>query len=125
MDGGGAFPSHDSSVGPGELAGGANFRCALGGDGCDVEKKALKIIPQNSETLDRLAAIESSLEETEPAIQALRAASESGWVDYRSLDLDPRFDSIRKDKRFTQISEAMATRVASLRRQGQPLRQFQ
>ena len=86
------------------------------------EQEAVKIAPQNAEILYRLAAVEASLGEIEPAFAAVEAASENGWLDYRSLDLDPRFDSLRPDKRFTQISEAMATRVASLRRQGQPFR---
>jgi tetratricopeptide (TPR) repeat protein/TolB-like protein/tRNA A-37 threonylcarbamoyl transferase component Bud32 len=80
------------------------------------EKEALRKAPQNPEILYRMAAVESSLGETDSALTHLRAAGDNGWLDYRSLALDPRFDSLRQDIRYSNISEAMATRVASLRR---------
>jgi len=46
----------------------------------------------------------------------LRAAAIEGWIDFRSLELDPRFDRLRDDAAFKEISESMMTRVASLRR---------
>jgi len=80
------------------------------------EKEALRKAPQNPEILYRMAAIESSLGEIDSALTHLRAAGDNGWLDYRSLALDPRFDSLRQDIRYSEIPEAMATRVASLRR---------
>jgi tetratricopeptide (TPR) repeat protein/tRNA A-37 threonylcarbamoyl transferase component Bud32 len=80
------------------------------------EKEALRKAPQNPEILYRMAAIESSLGEIDSALTHLRAAGENGWLDYRSLALDPRFDSLRQDIRYPEIHEAMVTRVASLRR---------
>jgi TolB-like protein/tetratricopeptide (TPR) repeat protein/tRNA A-37 threonylcarbamoyl transferase component Bud32 len=77
---------------------------------------------QNPETLYRIAAIYSSLEEKESAFEYLYAAAASGWIDYRSLHLDPRFDAIAADPRFQQIIATLTTKVAELRRQiGQPI----
>jgi tetratricopeptide (TPR) repeat protein/tRNA A-37 threonylcarbamoyl transferase component Bud32 len=82
----------------------------------DREKEALRNAPQNPEILYRLAAIESGLGELDPALKYLRAAAANGWLDYRSLALDPRFDSLRQDVRYSAISGEMATHVASLQR---------
>jgi serine/threonine protein kinase/tetratricopeptide (TPR) repeat protein len=77
---------------------------------------------QNPETLYRIAAIYSSLEEKEPAFQYLSRAVATGWIDYRSLRLDPRFDAIAADPRFQQIIATLTNKVAELRRQiGQPI----
>ncbi|HEY1770566.1 MAG TPA: protein kinase [Chthoniobacterales bacterium] len=119
--GGGSFygaVDYESALGRIRLAAGDRTEAlALLHRRLEVEKQPT----QNSEMLYRLAAVESCLNEIAPALQYLRAAGDAGWVDYRSLALDPRFDSIRQDARFSRISEAMATRVASLRRRGQPL----
>lgn len=73
--------------------------------------------PQTPEALYRAAALHAALGETEPAIARLRDAAEAGWLDYRSLKLDPRFDSLRSDTRLAEIQEAMVARVSSLRQQ--------
>lgn len=118
--------------GGGSFYGAVSYQSALGrlltasGDGAsaratllsclDRERKALVTAPHHPEILYRAAAIESSLGEIDAALTHLRLAAASGWLDYRSLVLDPRFDSLRQDSRYSSISEAMATRVASLRR---------
>jgi tetratricopeptide (TPR) repeat protein len=69
----------------------------------------------------RLAAIESSLGKTDAAINHLQTAIKAGWIDARSLQLDPRFDGIAADPRFQQIITTLTHKVAELRRQiGQP-----
>ena len=80
-----------------------------------TEKATLARGPQDRRVLYSLAAIESSLGETEPAIGYLRRAYENGWVDYRSMELDPRFESIRGDARYHQIADSMTSRVTTLR----------
>ncbi|CAN5452793.1 serine/threonine-protein kinase [soil metagenome] len=80
-----------------------------------MERTALLTSPEHPETLYRLAAIESSLGEMESSVAHLKQAFAAGWLDYRSLRLDPRFDAVHDDPTFSAISEAMATRVASLR----------
>jgi len=81
-----------------------------------TEKAALRLAANHPKTLYCLAAIESSLGEVESSLTHLKSAFTNGWLDYRSLALDPRFDRVRQDTRYQQVSEAMATRVASLRR---------
>jgi hypothetical protein len=46
----------------------------------------------------------------------LRAAAAAGWLDYRSLQLDPRFDGIRNDSRYQKTFETMASRVLFLQK---------
>jgi tetratricopeptide (TPR) repeat protein/TolB-like protein/tRNA A-37 threonylcarbamoyl transferase component Bud32 len=71
----------------------------------------------NPDTQYRIAAIESSLGETDLAIKYLKAAVAAGWIDYRSLRLDPRFDAIAADPTFQQIIKTLTSKVAELRRQ--------
>jgi tetratricopeptide (TPR) repeat protein len=80
------------------------------------ELAGLAIAPRHPEILYRTAAIESSLGLQKPSLEHLRSAAVEGWIDFRSLDLDPRFDALRADPAFKQISESIATKVASLRR---------
>lgn len=82
----------------------------------DKETQALRSAQAHPETLYRVAAIESSLGKIDDAIIHLRAASLCGWLDYRSMNADPRFDLLREDNRYKELSEAMRTRVATLKR---------
>jgi len=76
----------------------------------------------NPDAQYRIAAIKSSLREKASAIKYLRAATAAGWIDYRSLRLDPRFDALAEDPDFLQIITSLTTKVAELRRQvGQPM----
>jgi serine/threonine protein kinase/tetratricopeptide (TPR) repeat protein len=80
------------------------------------ELKQLESAPDNPEILYRLAAVESSLGRTETAIGHLQAAVSGGWVDYRSLSLDPRFDAIADDIRFQTILGKLKLRIEDLRK---------
>lgn len=80
------------------------------------ERAELTAAPRHPEILYRTAAIEASLGLYEPALEHLRSAALEGWIDFRSLDLDPRFDALHADPAFKKISESMTTKVASLRR---------
>jgi hypothetical protein len=80
-----------------------------------TETEALAQGPHHPETLYRIAAIEASLGEKNSALQHLQAAASAGWLDYRSLSLDPRFDAIRDQPRYGQIFDAMVKRVTALR----------
>jgi serine/threonine protein kinase/Tfp pilus assembly protein PilF len=74
-------------------------------------------------TLYRLAAIESSLGNTESALEHLRQAILVGWTDARSPQLDPRFDAIAPDPRFRDIIATLTKKLAELQRQlGQPIK---
>jgi tetratricopeptide (TPR) repeat protein/TolB-like protein len=80
------------------------------------ERKQLDAAPNNPAVLYRMAAIESSLGETDAAVAYLAAAIGAGWTDYRSLSLDPRFDAIADDVRFQMILGKIKLRVEDLRR---------
>jgi hypothetical protein len=51
---------------------------------------------------------------TEPSLSHLRQAVALGWLDYRSLNLDPRFDSLRGPE-FQTIIDDLSAKVADLR----------
>ena len=71
--------------------------------------------PENPDASYRLAAAEASLGMTEASLAHLRQAVTLGWVDYRSLQLDPRFDSVRGPELQTIITE-LSARVADMRK---------
>ena len=76
--------------------------------------------PDNPDILYRISAIESSLGENEPAVEHLEAAVSAGWIDYRSLSLDPRFDAISNDTRFQAILGKLKLKVEDLRKTVNP-----
>jgi serine/threonine protein kinase len=80
------------------------------------ESQELATRPHSAGVLYRLAAIEASLHNVAAALDHLEAAVDEGWIDLRSLALDPRFDSVRADARYQTAFERMVTRVASSRR---------
>jgi tetratricopeptide (TPR) repeat protein len=82
-----------------------------------TETQTLRSAPEHPEVLYRVAAIESSLGRIEPSLEHLQAAIRAGWIDYRSLDLDPRFDFIRDTEHFKRILNHLTTTVEELRRQ--------
>lgn len=78
------------------------------------ERQAAVSTPNNPSILYRIAAIESSLGETDAAILHLREAIEYGYLDFRSTALDPRFDSIRSDLQFREMLEVTKNKVTEL-----------
>ena len=86
--------------------------------------RELKVVStsNNATAFYRIAAIESCLGDSKAALKYLDAAVRAGWIDYRSLQVDPRFDAISKDARFREIISVLVAKVAELRRQtGQPI----
>jgi tetratricopeptide (TPR) repeat protein len=75
--------------------------------------------PGNSEAAYRLAAIEATLHLREAALQHLQQAVALGWLDFRSLQRDPRFDSIRSDPEFSTLIDGLSAKVAELRSKNQ------
>jgi tetratricopeptide (TPR) repeat protein/TolB-like protein len=71
--------------------------------------------PGNPEAVYRLAAVEACLGKTEASLSHLRQAVALGWVDYRSLNLDPRFDFLRGPELET-ITNELSAKVADMRR---------
>lgn len=82
----------------------------------EQENRHLAAAPDNPDILYRLAAIESALGQSEAAITHLEAAASNGWLDYRSLSLDPRFDTIADDDRFQTILGKLKLKIEDLRR---------
>ena len=118
-DGGGAFygaVSYQSALGRAQQALGdaraANkvlARC-LAREAAATERE-----PENPEAFYRLAAIESSLGQISHSINHLRTAVHLGWIDYRSLAMDPRFDALRQNREFQVILHDLSVKVADMR----------
>jgi serine/threonine protein kinase/tetratricopeptide (TPR) repeat protein len=85
---------------------------------CLVKQQAkLKGTPNDAVILYAISALESSLGRVDDALEHLRASSAAGWSDYRSLKLDPRFDSLARHPRFKTVVSEIADRVETLKRQ--------
>jgi serine/threonine protein kinase/Flp pilus assembly protein TadD len=85
----------------------------------DNEIAQLDAAPDNPDVLYRISAIESAIGKGESAIAHLQAAVSAGWIDYRSLSLDPRFDAIKDDTRFQLILGKLKLRTEELLRASQ------
>ena len=79
------------------------------------ENATLNRQPSNPEAAYRLAAVEASLNLTEAALQHLHQAVALGWLDYRSLQKDPRFDSLRAHPELDTLIDGLSAKVAELR----------
>ena len=89
------------------------------------ELDALGSALRHPEILYGVAAIESSLGIADSALGHLNQAFKEEWVDYRSRDLDPRFDALRSDRRYQEIFGLMVTRLISLRAAKSPAKMTQ
>ena len=89
---------------------------------CRARELELAPSSQNPAALYRIAAIEASLGEADAAMKYLHAAAAAGWIDYRSLQIDPRFDALARNSDFHEIISVLKAKVFELRRQiGQPI----
>ncbi|MEY2507665.1 MAG: eukaryotic-like serine/threonine-protein kinase [Verrucomicrobiota bacterium] len=120
-------------AGGGSFYGGVSYRSALGilllargdkaGGGKTLEEdlasqlETLRQAPTHPSILYQVAALESSLGREEDALSSLRQAFTHGWLDYRSLGLDPRFDGLRGLQGYRQIVRDIQQRVDSLRQE--------
>jgi tetratricopeptide (TPR) repeat protein len=80
-----------------------------------AETAAANLQPQNPEAAYRLAAVEACLNQTSAALQHLSQAIALGWLDYRSLQRDPRFDSLRTNPELDTLIDGLSATVAELR----------
>jgi serine/threonine protein kinase/tetratricopeptide (TPR) repeat protein len=71
----------------------------------------LKLAPDNPRLLYSLAADNAAVGELDQAIECLGRAVVAGWIDYRSLSFDPRFDSIRETSRYKEVVSELAEKV--------------
>ena len=123
-DGGGAFygnVSYGSALGCIGISQGHSIDARAMLQECLAkEMQQSESAPDNPDILYRISAIESSLGKNEPAIEHLEAAVSAGWIDYRSLSLDPRFDAISNDTRFQAILGKLKLKVEDLRKAANP-----
>jgi serine/threonine protein kinase/Tfp pilus assembly protein PilF len=82
-----------------------------------LDKKELLSTPDNVRRLYGAAADYAALGDREKASAALVAAIEAGWIDYRSMELDPRFDCIRETETFKETLAHLTNKVKEMRRQ--------
>jgi tetratricopeptide (TPR) repeat protein/tRNA A-37 threonylcarbamoyl transferase component Bud32 len=126
MDGGGSFygaVTYRSALGRALQALGDDQSAAAILKDCFVREKTLvDREPRNPEAAYRLAAIEASLGMSGHAIDHLRRAIDLGWVDYRSLSMDPRFDALQHDLGFDTLVKKLASKMAELRLKSQSIK---
>jgi tetratricopeptide (TPR) repeat protein len=80
-----------------------------------IDQYEISMIAENPERLYSLAANHSALGNHDSAFASLDKAITAGWIDYRSIELDPRFDSIRGTKQFQEILSRLKDKVKTLR----------
>jgi len=89
---------------------------ALLNEALNIDEKELKSVPENSALLYSLAADQAALGDSRGAILNLRKAIETGWIDHRAIELDPRFDSIRNDQGFADTLTRLTQSLRELER---------
>lgn len=94
---------------------------AKGGD--EILRKYLETLvgqtlsPDNPAAFYELAAVEASLGKTNEALKNLNAAIKDGWLDARSMQLDPRFDSIANFSGFKSCVAAIQAQLDQIKHQ--------
>jgi len=72
-------------------------------DGLEIDKRLVRICPEEPTFFYNLACSYSLLGEVEPAFQALEKAIQLGYQNFEHLQSDSDLDNLRKDRRFTVI----------------------
>lgn len=80
------------------------------------EAEALETAPSHPAHFYSLAATCAALGEKEVALQYLRKAVESGWLEGRYARVDPRWIPLRSDQEWEKIIKGTENRLAELRR---------
>jgi len=52
------------------------------------------------------------MDDKESALNWLGEAVDKGWTQYRWIEIDPRFDNIRDDPRYTELIDRMKVIVS-------------
>jgi tetratricopeptide (TPR) repeat protein len=91
-----------------------------------LDEKELQAAPDNPARLYSSAANYAALDERASSLKALESAIQAGWIDYRSMTLDPRFDAVRNTPRFQQVIAHLqqATRDMAERTSKSPIGSF-
>jgi protein kinase/serine/threonine-protein kinase len=80
-----------------------------------LDEKEILSAPDNLRHLYSLAANYAGQGNGEAATVCLDKAIAAGWIDYRSMMLDPRFDSIRDDEIFQNALGRLINKVQEMR----------
>ena len=72
-------------------------------DGLDVDRRLVRLRPQDALAHYNLACSYALLKKTEPALTTLRRAIELGYRDFKYMRTDRDLDSIRDDPRYRAI----------------------
>jgi serine/threonine protein kinase/tetratricopeptide (TPR) repeat protein len=75
--------------------------------------------PKHPEILYRLAADYAVAGDTASALSHLKASIAAGYINYRSIQIDPRFDGVISSPGFQEIVSKLAAHVAELRQRSQ------
>jgi serine/threonine protein kinase len=82
-----------------------------------LDERELQSAPDNLRRLYSLAANSAALDNSGNATASLDKAISAGWIDYRSIELDPRFDSMRDTKAFKDTLARLTAKVHEMGRQ--------
>jgi len=82
-----------------------------------LDEQELHFAPDNLRRLYSLAANHAALGQKEEAMRDLNRAIAAGWIDYRALTLDPRFNSICDLDGFKDSLNRLTNKVEEMRRQ--------
>lgn len=99
-----------------QLSGSPETAATLLQDALQRQTAILNRQPSNPEAAYRVAAIEASLNLTDAALLHLHQAVALGWLDRRSLQKDPRFDSLRGNPELGTLIDGLSAKVADLKR---------
>ena len=81
----------------------------------DLDEQELVKAPGDPKRLYDLTANQAALGNSDAALAALSKSIAAGWIDYRSLELDPRFDSIRESQSFKEALDRLKQKIQSMR----------
>ena len=80
-----------------------------------LDESELTDSPANPRLLYSRAATYAAIGNTDLAKLHLEQATAAGWIDYRSIELDPRFDSIRDSTAFQGTLSQLKKKVETMR----------
>jgi tetratricopeptide (TPR) repeat protein/TolB-like protein len=97
-----------------QLAGRKSQGHALLEEAHALDLKDLEVAPDNPRLLYSLAADFAALSNVDQSLRELEKAINAGWIDYRSLSLDPRFDLIRGTAQFKELFLHLTDKVKAM-----------
>lgn len=81
-----------------------------------VDEDEVSQAPGNPRRLYSLAASSAALGDWDQAHTNLKKAVAAGWIDYRPMELDPRFDSIRDSEAFQKVLNTLKQKIQMMRK---------